>query len=277
MRSSLAIVLLVGCANDPVYIPAPMSIEAGVDDGTGMIINGSAQLMLPIKTETAKDAATRAMRTAALNGVEVPYVKVGDLELSVEWTIRNLDTMMPGTASIQLNGANEVFAYVPDLIMLDAGDEEAPDPPGLAGGVPLHVDAAGTISGLFREDQLREASIDLDQITRGNVNPFHATLTISKNADFFQPLTTPILNDPTDPEGGYHQDPVGDKIPREAFRQLIRIDLVFKADRHMVLEYTVRIRDTRGIMHDLLEAAVTEAPGELTMFMPADYTVSLTP
>jgi hypothetical protein len=260
--------LVAGCANDPVYIPAPASLEAGTMD----VPEATASLMLPIKTETTEDAATRAMRTAALNGVEVPYVKVGDLEVSIEWTIRNLDAM-PGTAKIQLNGANEVFAYVPALIMI-GDDDEAPPPPGLEGDVPLHVEAGATLSGLFREDQLREASIDLDQITRGNVNPFAATLTISKNADLFQPMTAPIPNDPANPDAGYHQDPVGDPVPREAFRQLIRIDLIFRPERHMVLEYTVRVRDVRGIMHELLDAAVTQAPDELTMFAPTDYAVT---
>ena len=36
----------------------------------------------------------------------------------------------------------------------------------------------------------------------------------------------------------------------------------------MQLDYTIRVRDTRGLLHELLDAAVTEAPGELTMFAP---------
>jgi hypothetical protein len=76
----------------------------------------------------------------------------------------------------------------------------------------------------------------------------------------------------------YVQMPVGDPIPREAFRGIIRVDLVFRSDRPMVLEYAIRVRDTgRGLMHDLLDAAVMEAPGELTVFEPADFAVSYTP
>ena len=51
---------LVGCANDPVYIPAPMTIEAGVADMTGMLSEAKASLQLPIKTETASDMTRRA-------------------------------------------------------------------------------------------------------------------------------------------------------------------------------------------------------------------------
>jgi hypothetical protein len=259
--------LAPGCANDPVYLPGAAVLEAGDVDADGMTVVATAQHVLPIRLEKAEEAAERAMRTAEL-AVDVPYVKVGDLEVSVEWTITNLDPELPGTALVQLNGANETFAYDPDLIVLGDPDE-VPPAPGLEGDVPLHVEPGATIRGLFREDQLREASIDLDQITRANLHPFAATLQVHKNAAFFQPMSSPTP--------GAEQMPVGDPIPREAFRQMIRVDLVFKPDRPMVMEYTIRVRDTRGIMHELLDAAVTEAPGELTQFAPADFAASFGP
>ena len=93
-----------------------------------------------------------------------------------------------------------------------------------------------------------------------------------KNIDFFQPMSAlmPGVED-------YVQTPIGDPIPRAAFRQIIRVDLVFKPDRHMMLDYAIRVRDTRGIMHELLDAAVTAAPDELTVFAPADFAVAYTP
>jgi hypothetical protein len=256
---------LAGCANDPVYIPAPMTVEAGVaDPATGMLSQGKVSLQLPIKTETAGDAMKRNALATKL-GIKVPYVKVGDLELDVEWTIKNLDTK-PGHARIELDGANEFFSYDPSIIMLDPGNDEAPPTPGLDGDIPLDIPAGGELSGIFTEDQLREASIDLDQVTRGNVSPFRATLTVSKNAAAFQPLTLPmpmVMN--------YMQTPVGPPIPREAFAEITRIDLVFKPDTHMTLDFNVRVRDLRGIMHDLLLAAVTRKPGELQTFTPMAY------
>jgi len=261
---------LAGCANDPLYLPAPMTMEAGARDTTGMLVEAKASLQLPIKTESASDLMKRTALGEKL-GITVPYVKIGDLETEVEWTIKNLDTM-PGQAKIQLNGANELFSYDPTLIVLAPDDEEAPPTPGLDGDIPINVPAGGTVTGLFTEDNLREAAIDLDQVTRGNVNPFRAMLTISKNATSFQPLTMPM----PDVED-YMQTPLGPAIPREAFAAMTRIDLVFKPDTHMVLEFNVRVRDLRGIMHDLLLAAVTQKPGELQPFMPMAYTVGVTP
>jgi hypothetical protein len=262
--------LAAGCTNAPVYLPGTRVLAAGGVDAAGAPIVAAAQHVLPIRLETAEEAERRATRAAEL-AIEVPYVKLGDLEVSVEWTIRNLDMMAAGTALVQLNGANEVFAYDPNLIVLGDPDE-VPPPPGLSGDIPLHVEPGGTLSGLFREDQVREASIDLDQITRANLNPFAAMLQVHKNASLFQPMTAlmPGVED-------YVQMPIGDPIPREAFRQIIRVDLVFRADRPMELEYAIRVRDVRGIMHELLDAAITEAPGELTMFAPTDFAVSYTP
>jgi hypothetical protein len=251
-----------GCANDPTYIPGPTNLEGGVMmDDMGALVPAKASLTLPIKTETAADMAARATKATALM-VDVPYVKVGDIAVSVEWTIKNLDPD-PGTARIQLNGANEYFSFDPELVVLDPGDDEAPKTPALQGDIPLNVPGNGELSGLFTEDNVLEASIDLDQITRGNVNPFRATLEIDKNAKLFQPMTAPM---PADPE--YVQTPTGPAVPREAFAQMIRIDLVFKPDHHMVLDYTVRVRDTRGIMDDMLLSAPA---AELQTFMPMAY------
>jgi hypothetical protein len=61
----------------------------------------------------------------------------------------------------------------------------------------------------------------------------------------------------------------GVAIPAALFAGMIRFDLVFAADRHMVLEYAVRVRDHRGLLADALLAA---DPGELTGFAPVDFT-----
>jgi hypothetical protein len=259
---------LIGCANDPEYIPAPKPLDAGVADPTtpNKLTEGKDSLLLPFKKESAADQKTRAALAKTLAPITVPYVKVGDIEVEIEWMIENLDAK-DGTASIELNGANEYFSYDPTIINLTPNDDEAPPTPGLADPAPVAVPAKGSVTGLFTEDQVREASIDLDQITRGNISPFRATLTVSKNASNFQPLSAPVI--PTTP----NTDPppqtnVGNPIPREAFAYMTRIDLVFKPTTHMTLTYNVRVRDLRGIMDDLLLSA---KPAELATFTPAVY------
>lgn len=259
-----------GCASNPEYLPAPMNLEAGL----AMVTEARSSLVLPIKPESTKDAMDRtALATSlGLTPDDIPYVKVGDLEIEVEWSIRNLDQTKDGIAKIQLNGANEWFVYDPSMIILSPADDEAPPTPGLQGDIPIPVAKGGEVQGVFREDQLLEASIDLDSITRGHVNPFAATLTVQKNADSFAQLSAPTpstptcLANPNDPS--CQQMATGLVIPRAAFANMIRVDLVFKPDTHMVLDYTVRVRDHRNILHDMGLAAPS---GEIVMFAPAIY------
>ncbi len=280
MRSLLLLLgSITACANDPVYVECPdapvdptclRSVEAGIDDGMGGVIaEAKTRLLLPINPEKPEDAMERAMRTAEL-GVEVPYVKLGDIEVSVEWTITNLEDA-EGTALVELDGATEFFEYDPDMIVLST-DDDAPPTPGLEGNIPLHIAPGGTLSGIFREDQVREASIDLEQVTRGNVNPFAATLRINKNDTEIVPF---LPFDPNDPEAGPMIDPNAIPIPREAFANMIRIDLVFTASHHMRLDYNVRVRDVRGeMMNELLMAA---DPADLQPFAPQPYAVMAMP
>jgi len=283
MRYPILIVALVGCTNptnEPQYVscapmgPAAMDschLEGGVDDGTGMgtLVVAKGSLHVPIKPESmwrAHDRDERMQIQATLDpAVEVPVIRLEHFDLEVEWTVTNLDAM-PGQFKVDLNGANETFTYDPDLIILNPGDDEAPPTPPLAGDIPIDIPANGTYSGQFREDQMLEAAIDLDQISRGNVNPFAATLTVSKNADTFQPLTPAVY----DPATGMTTPgtATGPSVPRVAFRQLVRVDLVFKPDRHMALDYTLRLREHVDVIHDM---GLNAPDGEIEIRDPAPY------
>jgi len=238
-----ALALALGaCADDPVYLEPAASLEVMAGDEAP----ATAQLILPIRLEREVEATDRATRTAEL-GIQVPYVTRDDLDLSLEWTIKNLDPE-PGTARIHLNGANELFAYVPGAFVTDPEEEEVPPP--LSGDVPLDIPGLGERAGVFQEDLLAEASLDLELITRGGESPFAALLAIQESQREIA-------------SGGA-------LLPRDAFASLVRFDLAFVADRHMVLEFTVRVRDHRDppLLHEELADA---PPEELTAFAPADF------
>lgn len=161
-------------------------------------------------------------------------------------------------ARILVNGATEYFAYQPLAFIDDPEDEEPP--PSLLGDIPIEVPGLATVTGVFREDQVAEASLDLDIITRGGGNPFAALLTYNQGVTEF-----------SDPAGGA-------PIPAAAFASMVRFDLAFTADRHMVLEYAVRVRDRRRperLHSDCLDLGRMPAPeacaSDLTVFSPADY------
>jgi hypothetical protein len=249
MRSRFALLVVVGaCANDPEYLPAAATLEGGtMMDAMGNLIPAKGSVVLPIKPESQKDMDARAALQATLDpAIVVPYVKVDDVAISVDWTVTNLD-MDPGQFEIEVNGANEAFTYDPTAIPPPANDDEAPPSPGLSGDIPTDIAAGATISGEFTEETMLEATVDLDEITRGNIPPYGATLTISKNAPSFQPVMIPA---PTQDNPDPAPVPVGPAIPRLAFRGMIRVDLVFKPNKHMTLDFNVRVRDRRGIIDD---------------------------
>ena len=277
----LFIIMLVGCGNnEPQYVQcAPMgtaapldvcTLIAGEDDGTGNL-SRSAALHVPVKPEADWAADDRArqdelqMAIDATGAVVVPVFRLEHYDLSVEWIVTNLSAS-DGTFRINLNGANEEFAYDPSMIVL--ADDEDPPPPPLSGDIPTKIGPNARLSGVFREDQLREAAIDLDQITRGNMNPFRAMLTISKQAEEFQPVTPiDVTTDP--PTGG---DPTGPAIPAAAWRQLIRIDINFNPDRRMQIEYSLRLREHTEVIH---EEGLNAPRAELEIIDPPYYQASL--
>lgn len=286
MRTKLIAISVVsfgaGCTNnEPQYVncatmgPAAMDsckFTAGEDDGTGNLSRAGV-LHVPIKPEadwSVDDRARRAklqMDVDPSGAVAVPVYRLEHYDLSVEWIVRNLDATNEGTFRINLDGANEEFAYDPSMIMVGDPARDPPPPP-LAGNIPTKIPAGGTLSGVFREDQLREAAIDLDQITRGNVNMFAAMLTVQKQAEQFQPVT-PLDTTTDPPTGGV---PTGPAIPRAAWRQLVRIDVNFNPDRPMEIEFALRVREHIEVVHD---KGLNAPAGELMIIDPPYYQASL--
>ncbi len=241
---SVAALLAVGCTADPQYVQSPTPLEANAPGS--MVNTATAVFDLPLRLEREDELLERTELAAEL-GIEVPYVKLGDLFVSIEWTIKNLEDS-EGIARILVNGGNEYFYYVPLNFVVDPEEDE--EPPPLMGDIPLTIGPNATVSGVLREDTLREGSIDLELITRGALNPFAAVLQIHEDMTEFT-------------------DGAGTTVPLAAFAGMIRYEVSFTANRHMVMEYAIRVRDDRGILHEeLLDAPVEE----LTVFDPAEFT-----
>ncbi len=237
----------LGCVEDPQYVQPLQALEVGVPgaDDTS-ITQASTTVDLPIRLEREDEATARAELAAAL-GVDVPYVRMDDLSISIEWTLKNLSDTN-GEARILINGGNELFEFVPLAFVVDPEEDE--EPPPLIGNIPILLPAGATISGVFREDELREGSIDLELITRGAMNPFAAVLQIHEDITEFPDAASGVA------------------VPIAAFGSMIRFDVALRSDTHVVLEYAVRIRDHRGLLHEELLLA----PGaELTAFNPAEF------
>jgi hypothetical protein len=245
---TFAVFVSAGCANDPRYIAPQEALEVNAGGGPGA---ATATIILPIRLEETDEIAEREQIAAELGvtAADIPYVKVGDLDVSLEWSLRNLDDT-DGIAFVDVNGGNEWFRFVPDLLIVDPDDPNEPPPPSLIQGIPLEVPASSTLGGVVREGQVYEGSVDLELITRGAYNPIAAVLQVNEDTTEF------------------NHDATGVAIPSHLFAGMVEFTLNFSADRHMVLEFALRVRDQRGLLHDDLDQA---APEELTQFAPQDY------
>ena len=221
MKKLVTLLLLGACADDPIYLEPMAPVEINLPDMSMNLM--LSQLTIPIRQETLDEtnARTSLAMDLGLDPAMVPTARRDHFDLAMEWTIKNLDDT-PAVALVSVNGANEFFAYDPSLFVIDP--EEDAEPPPLLGGRPIEVPALGTVSGVFREDEFDEAAMDLDAITRGGLAPENA-----------------LLNQwPTDDVAG---SDVMMEIPGEAVPLLLRVDVSFEGNNHMVLEYVVRVRD----------------------------------
>lgn len=247
MFQSLSVVAVAAtvaaCGNDPRYVDPTDPLEANAPGS--MAAEATATIDLPVRLETEDELAERQELAAEL-GVEVPYVKLADVHVSVEWSLKNLaDT--PGTATILVNGGTEFASFVPTNFVVDPEEDE--EPPPLMGGIPLQLEAGELRTGVFREDQIAEASVDLELMYRVAYNAFAAVLEVNRG---LTEMTDPMSNLVT---------------PERVFASMVRFDIILRANTHMVLEYGIRVRDDRGILHDELLSAPAE---ELTVFNPIE-------
>jgi hypothetical protein len=134
------------------------------------------------------------------------------------------------TAFFTLLGGNEFGDYQP-MLFIDPtkpiGDQ-APPPP-LLGSAPIPLEAHEVKNGFFREDEIHEASIDLEAITRypsadAMATPFEVIEHLSSASTV-----------------GLENVPQNDVTP-----SMVRFQFALSADGLVVVDYSVRVRDHSG-------------------------------
>jgi hypothetical protein len=235
MRAGLVLLALAtaGC-NNPVYLSEKGSIET--QPGMGMTaVNGylpaTGLYVLPVRRPTATEQqllVADQMKRGLM--MPEPWAASRDFDIEIEYSVRNLETTEL-IAFVVLDGGNEFGDYVPANYINPAlpPGEQTP-PPHLLGGEPLTIAAGGTVTGVFREDQLRESAIDLEAITRypegGDVlaTPFRV---IEHNSQ----ISTIGL---------------GSVPPNDVTPAHVRYAFTITAGGHVIMDYVVRVRDHAG-------------------------------
>jgi hypothetical protein len=233
MRTSTWLVsgaLLLCACNKPTYLSELRPLET-----QSMAMGGAAAdndlYVLPVRQPSdAERMALDAERTKLALPEDVPWVGTRDFAIEIEWSIKNLDTT-PAKATLGLTGGNEFGDYDPMLyVNLAAAQADQVVPPPLLGGTPIDLQAGEVRTGVFREDDLQEAAIDLEVITR------------------FPPpgggMNTPFIviqHDSRVSSVGLEAVP-----PKDVTPAMVRLAFHLSATGHVVLDYTVRVRDRTG-------------------------------
>lgn len=256
MRGGLVVLALaaLGC-NDPVYLTETAALET-TPAAAGMMVAGgftpaTGLYVLPVRRPTSAEAqALRADQQKRKLPMAEPWAQQRDFDIQIEYSVTNLETKEL-TVFVLLDGGNEFGDYVPNnYINPNVNIEDQTPPPHLLGGEPLTVAAGKTITGVFREDELRESAIDLEAITR-----------YPEDGDV---LGTPfrVIEHRSDVSTiGLGAVPAGDVTPAH-----VRYAFTVSAAGHVKFDYSVRVRDHNnklappGARNLYVNAAATLAP-----------------
>lgn len=175
----LAASSLVGCANrddtrtlEPIVLGMTANTPPAVMNDEATIFEVKLPVQLPLMTPTADEAAELGPGVAPFPSE--PYIKNGDIEVQVTWTITNLD---PGDHEVSLlvDPWNEFGRYWPGQAVVDE-DELVQNLSGIQFFFLLpgtDSDDESRVSGTFTLDDMSELAVDFSTVMNiiQNVSP----------------------------------------------------------------------------------------------------------
>jgi hypothetical protein len=236
-------VTLAACDN-PVYYPQGRPLQAmAPTPAPGMMANDNALMsdtdlfVVPVRQPTAQEAQALVDEQTKLGlPMPVPWVAVRDIDIEINWSLKNLEDKEVLTR-VTVNGGNEFGDYDKTLYAdPTAPPEDQMAPPDLmGGGVLVPLGAGATRSGVFREDQLREAALDLEAITRfpSPTDAFHTPFIV-------------LVRQSSASAIGLEGIPAGDVTPA-----MVRMSILLESNGKTTLDYSVRVRE-KGTPRDKL-------------------------
>lgn len=186
--ATLWVLAAVGCADDRVYIGEDKLFQVALTDDTAPAVEGEEGALFIVETradvpvirptDTEMQDLYRGREShPRLPFPRLPWIERGDIELSVDFTLSNLDDE-PHDVDVTINGANEFHEYFPGVV--DVEDEP----------VPLHaqwerrytIEPKSRITRTVREEEIDEAAVDLATVVNGAPNPDQIVYFESKSA-----------------------------------------------------------------------------------------------
>jgi hypothetical protein len=250
LTSTAALALLAGACNmnEPSYFPAPAPVEIGGGAGATMT-DPFAVVELPFRAPSADDEA-KLREESQQKGFTVPWLRTDNVAVSILYTITNLGDK-DAQATLEVDGASEFANY--DVIALRAqmemaaiNNEDEVDVLPLLEIKPNLIPPGQQFTGMFREDDLEEAALDLDALARFGAAPAAVLVNQSKKSNI-----------------GLEGMP-----PQHVRPALWRLRVALSGNGHLRLDMVVRVRDGAS---QLATSGTAWAPA------PAAYTPPMMP
>lgn len=259
---AVAVGAITACSsNDPTYFPGA-TLQS---DGMGTV--ATTTLALRFRAPSAEQQRNLQTMSAQL-GYDAPWLQQDHVHVEVRYTITNTGDG-PGKFSLFVNGATEFTRFDFDAVAAAfAMAMEDPPPLGLTQvSNPPILEPGETIQGVLREDDFREASVDLDAMGRF-MAPFVSVLLNRSEVSLGAPACT--AGQPPDC-GGLEMTPPKLQPPKAwLLPALWEITPRFTSDQPMTLQFLVRVRDDDGQLWEDGDAEFMPAPTTFTpMVMPA--------
>jgi len=257
MHGALALVAglaMLGCQelNTPLYFKGADIVATGEDGAPPTTTTG---LSLRFRNPTDKERQALQMQADALGyGMDVPWVSRDKVHIELLYKVTNNDMMgRDGTFNVLVDGATEYTKYdfqvVSDAIAMGDPDEAVFFP--LMQTMPRMLPAGQTFSGVLREDDFDEGSLDIDALGRW------------LDTDAASPTFAGVLINDSD------VNPVGLNLvpPNVVLPALVEINVILQTAVGMKCEYVVRVRDEDDrLLHNDSDSLYQTSP---TLFQPA--------
>jgi hypothetical protein len=250
LLTALATLALAACQelNAPLYFKGTDIVSEGGEDPP--LTTG---LSLRFRNPTDKEREALQAQAEALGyGMDVPWVSRDKVHIELLYKVTNRSSD-DGTFNVLVDGATEYTKYdyqiVSDAIAMGDPDEAVFFP--LMQAMPRMLPAGQSYSGLLREDDFDEGSLDIDALGRW------------LDTDPASPTFAGVLINNSD------VNPVGLNLvpPNLVVPALIEINVIFQTNVAMTCEYVVRVRDDDDrLLHNDSDSLYQTSPA---LFQPA--------
>jgi len=246
MRSFLSMALAlaaVGCVEQQHYVTPPGGglWAFAIDEDTppfftsedGDVFLVEQRIDLPFRMPTADElAALSDVGDAQIPYASLPWLRRGDFEIQIDWTLSNISTDDTVDVAVTVNGYNEFHEYNPGIQIVD--NEVQPDFSQWERTIRLEPGARR--SGTIRQEELDEVAVDLATVVNG----------------------VPNANQIVHPQNHSAVDPRSQMFIPDVIPALTGVRMGLRAQTGaggapptVVIEATVRVFDMRGVIADL--------------------------